>query len=163
MGVQVPPLAPIRFQSLIQNQRPHETPPTRWGFVVSALIAASFVIGGGCALRPPEDAITCATDAAEGGDRDAYAACFTRRSRSFLHTYWSSAGGSRPELLGLGAEEVRLLEIRGLAPQGMGPERALALLREGPRELRVVLHQEAGRWRIDLWDTRQAQFGLRGM
>jgi hypothetical protein len=148
---------------LNQNERPHETPPTRWGFVVFGLVTCCLAGSPACALRPPEDAIACATEAAQEGDREAYTACFTKRSRSFLFTYWDSAGGVRPELLNLDVTDVRVLEVRGLAPQGMGPERALALLREGPRELRVVLHQEAGRWRIDLWDTRQAQFGLRGM
>lgn len=147
---------------MTQTERPHETPPTRWGFGVSGLCIA-LLLSGGCALRPPEDAIGCAVDAARDGDREAYAACFTRRSRAFLGTYWASVGEARPDLLALGAKDVGVVEIREMGAHGLGPSRALALLREGPRELRVVLHQEAGRWRIDLWDTRQAQFGLRGM
>lgn len=125
---------------------------------------AVFVLGiSGCAIRPPESAVSCAVDAARDGDREAYAACFTPRSRAFLGSYWHTIGEARPDLLALGAADVQIREIVELAERDFGVKRAVAVLREGPREYRLVLHHEAGRWRIDLWDTRQAQSTIRGM
>ncbi len=137
-----------------------ETPRNSRGFFVSGVLAAML---SGCALTPPESAIACAVDAARADDRDAFAACFTPRSRAFLGTYWSAVGENQPELLRLGAGDVRIETIRPLGDADAPVERALAVLREGGRDQRVVLHHLGGRWRIDLLDTRQVSFGLRGL
>ncbi len=142
-----------------------ETLPTRRGLFVSGLLSLASCATASCAIEAPEAAVSCALQASLAEDREAYAACFTPRSRAFLGAFWGAVGETRPDLLPRGGEGLVVQEVRPLHDPDADAARALVVLSEGgpDRTLRVVLHELGGRWRIDLWDTAGAQFGLRGM
>jgi hypothetical protein len=119
---------------------------------------------GACVVEPPEAALTCAREASVAEDREAYAACFTPRSRAFLGAWWQAVGAGRPDLLPAGGDTASVREVRPLHDPEADSARALLVVEEGgTRDLRVIVHELGGRWRIDLWDTAGAQFGLRGL
>ncbi len=140
-----------------------KTLPDRRGLCVSAALLG--MLAPGCGVEPPEAALTCAVEASMAADRDAYAACFTPRSRAFLGALWGAVGTARPELLPVGGEAVVVHEVRPLNDPDADTARAMVVVSEGrpDRELRVIVHALGGRWRIDLWDTAGAQYGLRGL
>jgi hypothetical protein len=140
-----------------------KTLPDRRGLLVSGVLLSLSLAS--CAAEPPEAALDCAVEASVAEDREAYAACFTPRSRAFLGAFWGAAGAARPELLPRGGEAVVIHEVRALIDPDADTARALVVVSEGApeRELRVILHELGGRWRIDLWDTAGAQFGVRGL
>ncbi|MCC6622851.1 MAG: hypothetical protein IT385_16440 [Deltaproteobacteria bacterium] len=116
---------------------------------------------GGCAFDDPSVVVSEAVDAARRGDRDDFMACFTPRSGPILEVWWRATEAAQPELALLGAGDVRVVAQRPFTDRDFGPERALLSLREGERQMSIVVHRMGGAWRIDLHDTeRVGQGGL---
>ena len=112
--------------------------------------------GPGCGLgEGPAGVVARAARAAQDGDREAYAACFTPRSRALLRAYWTTAGSIRPALAELHGGPVRTGRPRAIAPGKDGRLRALVPVAERGDEVGLVLHEEAGAWRVDLVDTER--------
>ena len=118
------------------------------------------------ACPSPEVVLQDAAEAAREGDREAYAACFTARSRPILEAYWDATDAHNPPLGALGAGEVSVTSVQVVQSRDFDGERALVTLREGSdgedgsERLRVVLHRTGGNWRIDLLDTERALMGI---
>ena len=101
-----------------------------------------------------------AIDAASRDDRHGYVACFTPRSRPLLRSLYAVADAERPELGRLGGAGATISEVRPMAAGETGQDRALVTVTEGGRSLPVVVHAEAGAWRIDLMDTERVLTGF---
>lgn len=124
-------------------------------------LALCMLFLGGCA-NGPSQRVRRAAEAAADGDRSAYAASFTERSRAFIRAYWVVARDARPEMARLGAKGISVSGVRRMAPSDTGRPRASVKVREGDGSMRLVLHRRAGVWRIDLPDTERAAMGLDG-
>lgn len=124
-----------------------------------ALAVASLVWVSACALPGPEDVVNRAVQAASDGDREAFAECFTARSRPVLEVWWSAVDQGRPELGALAAGDVRISGIRRVQSRDFDPERAVVTIEEGSDAMRLVLHHVGGMWRIDLLDTERSGRG----
>ena len=94
-------------------------------------------------------------DAARDGDREAFGACFTPRSRPLLDTWWATVDAENPELGGLDAKQATIVLERVIPSRDLEPERALLEIREGGESMRVVVQRLGGMWRIDLFDTER--------
>ncbi len=123
---------------------------------VSALAIALTVSGAGCAMPGPERVVEQAVSAARDGDRDAFLACFTPRSRALLETWWRATDAHNPPLGALGAGDVRIVAIRVVPSRDFEPERAVVEIAEGADATRLVAHRMGGMWRLDLLDSQRA-------
>ena len=123
--------------------------------VVLALLTA---LPAGCAT--PGDVVEAAAAAAADDDLDAYVACFTARSRPLLRAYYDAVAAHRPELAKLGAGAVAIAEVKEMPGYGGGAPRVVVTAVEGGRSIPLVLHGNAGAWRIDLFDSERALSGL---
>ena len=130
--------------------------PARRALVVFATCLA---LVSGCALPGPEDIVNRAIAAAADGDREAFAECFTARSRPVLEVWWSAVDAGRPERGALAAGDVRVTGIRRVQSRDFDPERAVVTVEEGSDAMRLVLHHVGGMWRIDLLDTERSGRG----
>lgn len=112
----------------------------------------------GC--QGPVAVVESAVDAARRGDRDAYEACFTQRSRPMLRALWRAAGdGNHGSSLGAGVVTTGAPTM--LQPGQDWQPRVMVPVSEGAQRLGLVLHSEALTWRIDLVDTEGALTGIR--
>ena len=123
----------------------------------SILLALSLLIA---AYGAPAGIVEEAVDAASRDDRSAYIACFTPRSRPLLRSLYAVADAERPELGRLGNSGATITEVRHMSPGEAGQRRAVVTVSEGGQTLPVVVHAEAGAWRIDLMDTERALTGF---
>jgi len=114
------------------------------------------VVGCSSPSRIVDEAIS----AADRGDRDGYIACFTPRSKPLLQSMYAVADASRPELSQLGSKGAQIAGVQGMAPGDGGQPRAMVTVHEGGRSLPLVVHSEAGAWRIDLMDSERVLTGL---
>ena len=135
---------------------PSRTIPSLAGLRLVALLSLLFM--GGC--TGPAAVVERAVEAARAGDRQAYEACFTKRSRATLRALWraSEAAGAGPAL---GAGAVRLGDSQWLTPGEAWQPRVVVPVTEGEQHIGVVLHSEALTWRIDLYDTERTLTGIR--
>ena len=127
------------------------------------VLAALLLAGQGAALGAcdsPADVVLDAADAARAGDRGAYLACLTPRSRAVVQALWHAADAVDPDLSRLGAGTVEVTGVQAMPPLLDGRARARVTTREGQQTLPVVLHQTAGAWRIDVMDTERALTGF---
>jgi len=124
----------------------------------AALAIAAAVLGLAC--DGPEVVVGQAVEAARAGDRDAYAACFTPRSRAILRSLWTSAEDHNPRLAALGASDVRILGVQRVPRRGPGPAEAVVAIEEEGQRYRLVVQREGGTWRIDLLATELAVRGI---
>lgn len=140
---------------------PHRLP---YRALVALLVTGLVVAGAILFLRAadrPEAILQRAAAAARTGDRDAYLACFTARSRPILETFWAAAEDGDPALAALGAGEVQVIAGSALTSRDVGvPERVMLVVSEAVDQLRVVMHGEGGTWRIDLLDTERYEAGV---
>ena len=127
-------------------------------WIVSALL--SILVCSGCS--DPSRIVEEAVAASGRGDRAAYVACFTPRSRPLLRTLFTIADAKRPELGRLGEKGAQVASTKAIAPGDKGQARALVTVHEAGRSLPVVVHAEAGAWRIDLMDSERVLTGLGG-
>ena len=123
-------------------------------------VLAGLVLLGLAACQEPTVVIEDAVAAARSGDREAYAACFTRRSRPILEAFWAATDEHNPPLGALGAGAVQINSVRLVDSRELDGERALVTVEEGGDRLRLVLHRSGGNWRIDILDTERALMGL---
>ena len=114
------------------------------------------VVGCSTPTRIVDEAIS----AADRGDRAAYIACFTPRSKPLLNSMYAVAETSRPELARLGSKGAQVASVQGMSPGDTGQARAMVTVHEGGRSLPLVVHSEAGAWRIDLMDSERVLTGL---
>lgn len=121
------------------------------------VIALSLVIVG---CSTPSGIVEEAAAAAGRNDRGAYIACFTPRSRPLLRSLYTVADADKPELARLGNTGASVTEVRPMAPGDQGQNRALVTVSEGGRTLPLVVHADAGAWRIDLMDSERALTGF---
>ncbi|MGM0575029.1 MAG: hypothetical protein ACQEXJ_04780 [Myxococcota bacterium] len=128
----------------------------------TAVLGLALVVVATVGCEGPADVVTSAAEAARGGDHEAYAACFTPRSRPILRALWRTAERVAPDAAGLGAGDVAVGDVKGLSPDEHDRRRAVVTVQEGGRSLPVVLHSLAGAWRIDLMDTERVSMGLGG-
>ncbi len=129
---------------------------------LTCLIAPALLTLLLAACQGPDVVIGHAVEAARDGDRQAYAACFTPRSRAVLQTWWQATDAHNPPLSTLGAGDVRILSVQEVRSRDTDTERALVTVSEGAERMRLVLHHSAGTWRIDLLDTERAMLGVSG-
>lgn len=127
----------------------------RWLRSLRAVLLVGLLSASACALPGPEDIVDRAVQAAADGDREAFAECFTARSRPVLEVWWSAVDSGRPELGALAAGDVRISGIRRVQSRDFDPERAVVTVEEGSDAMRLVLHHVGGVWRIDLLDTER--------
>lgn len=130
-------------------------PPRLAAALVAALVAAVGL--GACA--DPADVVHRAVEAARSGDRDAYAACFTERSRPILRAFWQATDAHNPALGQLAAAEVEIASVRRASSREREGERAIVAIVERGVQLRLVLHRTGSTWRIDLLDTEKESMG----
>lgn len=127
--------------------------------LVLVVAAVATVTSSGCAFDGPDVVIAQVADAARRGDRDDFMACFTPRSRAVLEVWWTTVDKHQPSLGALGAGDVQVVAQRPYSGRDAGPERALVSLREGERQIPLVLHRMGGAWRIDLLDSERVGLG----
>jgi len=125
---------------------------------LSALASACLALSA-CAFDDPRVVVEEAAAAARSGDREALLACFTPRSQAVLEAWWRAADKAQPTLAGLDAADVRVVAQRPFSDRDYGPERALLSVREGGRQMSLVVHHLGGSWRIDLHDTERVGQG----
>ncbi len=122
-----------------------------------AILALVFV--GGC--DSPDEIVDDAVAAARTGDRAAYAACFTERSRPILASFWAAADEANPKLGVLSVlGDPTVIRVQPARRLHGGPERAVVVVEEAGRRARLVVHELAGTWRIDLVDTEREMSGM---
>ena len=147
VGVRVPPFAPAH------TERP-------WRLRCGRLLFSALLLAvAGCA--EPEDIVREAATAAAEGDKDAYLACFTARSRSMLHSVWQAAEPINPSAFALraAASPIQIMETHRLPPSGSGISKALVVVSEGRRMLPLIVHRVGRQWRIDLLDSERMTSG----
>ena len=111
------------------------------------------------ACSTPTGIVEEAVAAAGRGDRDAYIACFTARSRPLLRGLYNAADAKNPDLAMLGEQGARVTDMEYLDAKGAGGERALVTVTEGQESMPLVVHASAGAWRIDLMDSERVLTG----
>ena len=114
-------------------------------------LALALVTLGAC--QQPESVIEDAVAAAQAGDREGYAACFTTRSRPIIEAFWMATDENNPPLGALGAGDVQVIGVVVSKDRNRDVERAIVSVDEAGDRVRVVLHRTGGNWRIDLLDT----------
>ena len=127
------------------------------------LIAASLLIGCAGATSPlsPAQVVMSAADALDAGDKEAFEAHFTERSRPLLRLVLTRKGlGESVEepptpISALSVERERAMNLGHLAQQ-----RVLVELEAAGKKGAVVVHDVGGAWRIDLMDSERALTGL---
>ncbi|MGB0588556.1 MAG: hypothetical protein ACPGU1_02645 [Myxococcota bacterium] len=112
------------------------------------------------ACSTPTGIVEEAVEAAGRGDRDAYIACFTERSRPLLRGLYHAADAKNPKLAALGEQGARVTGVEFLAPSGGAGQRALVTVSEGQESMPLVVHASAGAWRIDLMDSERVLTGV---
>jgi len=117
------------------------------------------VLGAGCAMPGPEVVLEQAVSAARAGDRDAFMACFTPRSRPILETWWRAVDAHNPALATLSSAAIDLVSVRVIPSRDFEPERAVLSIEEGNDATRLVAHHLGGMWRLDLLDSQRADSG----
>ena len=122
------------------------------------LVLTTLVVG----CSSPAAIVEAAVDAAERNDRGDYIACFTPRSRPLLSGLYSVADAANPTMATLGSADVQITEVRPMSVGHEGQDRAMVTINEQGRSLSLVVHAEAGAWRIDLMDTERILTGLGG-
>lgn len=123
------------------------------------LLAVLAAVAGLAACAGPADVVHRAVDAARAGDREAYAACFTERSRPILRSFWQATDAHNPPLGQLGAAEVVVESVRTATSRDRPGERAIVAIVERGVAMRLVLHRTGNTWRIDLLDTEKESMG----
>ncbi len=126
------------------------------GFTVIVLS----LLAAGCSS--PASIVEEAVTAAAQGDRDAYVGCFTPRSRALLRSLYTIADAKKPELALLGEQGAQITSVQPLSPGDLGQSRAMVTLAEGEQTLSLVVHSNAGAWRIDLMDSERVLTGSAG-
>lgn len=123
------------------------------------LVGMVAVLLGACA--GPDGIVNEAVDAARSGDRAAYAACFTKRSRPILASFWAAADEVNPAVSALGVlGNPTVIRVQPARTLHGGPDRAVVVVEEQGRRARLVVHHLAGAWRIDLVDTERELAGM---
>ena len=137
-----------------------KSPRTSLGRWPGLFVFLALVVVVSPACKGPTDVVLAASEAAAAGDREAYVATFTPRSRPVLRALYAVADRTRPELAQLGSLGVRISGVEPM-PYGLdGAQRLLITVTEGGRSLPLVLHGVAGTWRIDLMDSERALSGV---
>ena len=121
------------------------------------LIALSLMVVG---CNSPTHIVEEAIEAADRGDRSAYIACFTPRSKPLLRSMYSVADASRPTLGQMGQKGAVVASVQRMAPGDDRQNRVMVTVHEAGRSLPLVVHSEAGAWRIDLMDSERVLTGL---
>ena len=122
------------------------------------LVIASSLLLTACA--GPGGIVEEAITAAQKGDRDAYIACFTERSRPLLRGLYESADRHNPELAQMGGAGARVIAITPMGTKPGAGERARVSVQEGSETLELMVHSRAGAWRIDLLDSERILTGI---
>ena len=119
-------------------------------FIALGLLGCSMA---GCS--GPESVVMDAANAAADGDRDAYLACFTPRSRALIEAHWLIAEQVAPEQAKLVGGPVQIVGVAPAPDTYMGVSRRIIRVQEHAKQADLVLHGKLGAWRIDLPDTEQ--------
>ena len=120
---------------------------------IKLLLVALSALTVGCA--GPDAIVEEAVEAAGRGDRQAYIACFTPRSRPLLQSLYGAAESAKPELARLGERGARITDVQYVGRGAASDQRALVTIKEGTESMPLILHASAGSWRIDLLDTER--------
>jgi hypothetical protein len=126
------------------------------------IIALSMLV---TACSTPTGIVEEAVAAAARGDRDAYIACFTERSRPLLRGLYNAADAKNPDLAVLGEQGARVTDMRfaskvqPIGGNASASQRALVTVTEGHESLPLVVHASSGAWRIDLLDSERVLTG----
>lgn len=121
-----------------------------------SLLVVLLGLTGACTAHGPELVVEQAVSAARDGDREAFLACFTPRSRAILQVWWRATDEHNPPLGALAARDVRITSTRLIPSRDFEPMRAIIELEEGPDSTRIVAHYMAGMWRLDVLDSQHA-------
>mgnify|MGYP007078943899 CR=1 FL=1 len=107
------------------------------------------------ACTSPVGIVEEAIDAADRGDRDAYIACFTERSRPLLRAFYNVAEVHNPALAQIGQAGAKVSEVTPLETPGSEDAKVHVRVSEGEAHLDLVVRSSGGAWRIDLIDSER--------